>query len=46
VLVAFVITEADTAQAFQFAEIQRLRPRDNVVEGVSRDAIDLGNLPV
>lgn len=41
VLVAFVITEPDAAQAFQFAEISRLRPRDNQVEGVTADAIDL-----
>lgn len=37
VLVAFVITEADVAQAAQFAEISRLRPRDNQVDGLSVD---------
>lgn len=39
VLVAFVITEDDAAQAFQFAEISRLQPRDNQVSGDSVDGI-------
>lgn len=39
VLVAFVVTEPDTAQAFQYAEIQRLAPRDNQVGGDSVDGI-------
>lgn len=39
VLVAFVITEADVAQPAQYAEIDRLRPRDNQVSGDSVDSI-------
>lgn len=41
VRVTFTITEPDTAQTLQFAEIDRLKPRDNEVEGTGRDAIDL-----
>ncbi len=39
VLVAYVVTEADVAQAAQFAEISRLRPRDNQVDGLSVDQL-------
>lgn len=41
VLVAFVVTEDDVAQAAQYAEISRLGPRDNQVEGVSVDHIPI-----
>jgi excinuclease UvrABC nuclease subunit len=44
VRVAYVVTDPSVAQAFQFAEIDRLTPRDNQVQGKSRDTID--DLPV
>lgn len=39
VRVVYVITEPDTAQTLQYAEIERLRPRDNSIDGKSVDVI-------
>lgn len=35
VRVIYLITKAEEAQAIQYAEIQRLRPRDNTIDGSS-----------
>lgn len=37
VQVAYLITNADEAQAQQYAEIQRLQPRDNTNDGASTE---------
>lgn len=39
VRVAYVVTEPDTAQALQYAEIERLKPRDNSIDGTRVDFI-------
>lgn len=39
VRVVYVITEPDTAQALQYAEIERLRPRDNSIDGKRVDVL-------
>lgn len=39
VRVCFVVTEPGTAQALQYAEIERLRPRDNSIDGKAVDVI-------
>lgn len=42
VRVCFVVTEPGTAQALQYAEIERLRPRDNSIDGKAVDVIPVG----
>lgn len=42
VKVCFVVTEPGTAQALQYAEIERLRPRDNSIDGKAVDVIPVG----
>jgi len=41
VRVVYRVTEADTAAALQYAEIERLDPRDNTNAAPGRDAVDL-----
>lgn len=42
VRVVYAITEPDTAQTLQYAEIERLRPRDNSIDGRAVDVIPVG----
>lgn len=39
VRVAWLVTERDTAQTIQYAEIDRLKPRDNSIDGAGTDEI-------
>lgn len=41
VRVCYQVTEADTAQTLQYAEIERLRPRDNSIDGNAIDTIPI-----
>lgn len=43
VRVVFVVTEPDTAQTLQYAEIERLRPRDNSIDGKAVDVIPVSS---
>ena len=39
VRVVYVILESDVAQVMQYAEIERLRPRDNSIDGIAVDVV-------
>jgi len=39
VRVVYAVLEPDVAEAMQFAEIERLRPRDNSIDGKTVDVV-------